>query len=138
MQLLLDTCAVIYRAEGEEMSEASIAAIDRAAKANGVLISPVSAWEIGLLCHPDRRKPLQLSMDPGAWFQRVMDEPGAAEAFLTHEIALQSTRLPGAFHRDPADRFLVATARALNVPIVTRDEVIEAYAKAGHVRMVKC
>lgn len=138
MQVLLDTCAIIFRAQGLAMSKTSKAAIDRAAKADGVLISPVSAWEIGLLTRPERLGRLELGMEPPAWFARVMREPGAAEAQFTHEIAMASTRLPGDFHRDPADRFLVATARALNVPIVTRDEDMEAYAKAGHVKLIRC
>jgi PIN domain nuclease of toxin-antitoxin system len=138
MRVLLDTCAVIFRAEGHAMTKASISAIDRAAATNNVLISPVSAWELGLLTRSDRSNRLELGMDPLAWFTRIMSEPGAAEAPLTFEIALASTRLPGDFHRDPADRFLVATARALDVPIVTRDEAIEAYAKAGHVKLIRC
>ena len=138
MRLLLDTCAIIFRAQGEPMSKAAGAAIDRAARVDGILISPVSAWEIGLLCRPGRRDALQLGPNPSAWFARVMSEPGAVEASLTYDIAIDSTNLPGEFHRDPADRFLVATARALNVPIVTRDGDIEAYAKAGHVKLIKC
>jgi len=138
MRLLLDTCAVIYRAEGHAMTKASMIAIDRAAATNSVFISPVSAWEIGLLTRSDRPNRLELGADPLAWFARVMSEPGAAEAPLTFDVAFASTRLPGTFHRDPADRFLVATARALDVPIVTRDEEIEAYAKAGHVKLIKC
>jgi len=138
MRLLLDTCAIIFRAEGRAMTKASMTAIDRAAAASSVFISPVSAWEIGLLTQPDRVNRLELGMDPLAWFARVMNEPGAAEAPLTSEIALAATRLPAGFHRDPADRFLVATARALGIPLVTRDDAIEAYAKAGHVKMLKC
>lgn len=138
MRLLLDTCAIIYRAEGRTMTKGSTSAIDRAAAANGVLISPVSAWEIGLLSRADRPNRLEFGMDPFTWFVRVLSEPGAMEVALTPEIAFASTRLPGDFHRDPADRFLVATARALNVPIVTRDEEMEAYAKAGHLKLIKC
>lgn len=138
MRVLLDTCAVIFRVEGRAMTKASTNAIDRAAAASAVFISPVSAWEIGLLTRLDRQNRLELGMDPLVWFGRIMSEPGAAEAPLTPEIAFASTRLPGEFHRDPADRFLVATARALNVPIVTRDKEIEAYARAGHVKLIRC
>lgn len=138
MRLLLDTCAVIFRAEGRPMTKASMSAIDRAAAASSVFISPVSAWEIGLLTQAGRARRLELGMDPQTWFARVMSEAGAVEAPLTFEIAIASTRLPGEFHRDPADRFLIATARALNVPIVTRDDEIEAYAKAGHVKLIRC
>lgn len=138
MRVLLDTCAIIFRAEGAPMSRASMSAIDRAAAADGVLISPVSAWEIGLLTRRERNNPLDLGMDALTWFERILNEPGAAEATFSAQIAFASTRLPGNYHRDPADRFLIATARALDVPIVTRDEHMEAYAKAGHVKLIVC
>jgi PIN domain nuclease of toxin-antitoxin system len=43
------------------------------------------------------------------------------------DIALKSVHLPGQFHKDPADRMIVATARKLAVPLVTKDEKIRAY-----------
>ena len=46
--------------------------------------------------------------------------------------------LPRNFRGDPADRLLIATARQLDVPIVTRDRAILAYAKAGHVKGIAC
>ncbi len=45
---------------------------------------------------------------------------------LTPEIALEANRLPGRFHRDPADQILVATARELNLPLLTADAKILA------------
>ena len=52
---------------------------------------------------------------------------------LTPDIAVESVQLPGEFHRDPADRILVATARIHACPLVTADEKILAY---PHVRAV--
>jgi PIN domain nuclease of toxin-antitoxin system len=57
---------------------------------------------------------------------------------LTPEIAIECSFLPPPLHSDPADRLLVATARALDVPIVTRDERILGYAEAGFVRAIGC
>ena len=57
--------------------------------------------------------------------------PGVRLLDLTPEIAIESTRLPDPFHKDPADRILVATGRVLNIPIVTLDSKILAY---SHVR----
>jgi len=51
-------------------------------------------------------------------------------------MAIDACTLPGDFHADPADRILVATARAENATLVTRDEKILAYAQAGHVRVL--
>ena len=46
---------------------------------------------------------------------------------LTPQIAVDSTQLPGEFHRDPADRILVATANALHCPLLTADARIVSY-----------
>ncbi len=46
---------------------------------------------------------------------------------LTPEIVVESTRLPGSFHRDPADQMIVATARVLGIPLLTNDSMIRAY-----------
>ena len=51
-------------------------------------------------------------------------------------IAVDSVRLPGSFHADPADRFIVATSRHLASPLVTADRAILAYAAGGHVRAI--
>lgn len=57
---------------------------------------------------------------------------------LEPDVALSASYLPGGLHRDPADRLLIATARALDVPIMTRDERILAYAGQGHVQAIAC
>ena len=57
---------------------------------------------------------------------------------LEPDVALSASYLPGNLHRDPADRLLIASARVLDVPIVTRDERILAYAEQGHVQVIAC
>jgi PIN domain nuclease of toxin-antitoxin system len=51
---------------------------------------------------------------------------------LSPEIAVESTQLPGSFHRDPADQIIVATARLYDCLLVTIDRLIRAY---PHVRL---
>ncbi len=65
---------------------------------------------------------------------------GRSAADSAVRIALRSQRssLPGNFHRDPADRLLIATARELKVPLVTRDRRILDYAAQGHVDAIAC
>ena len=46
--------------------------------------------------------------------------------------------LPDLAHRDPADRMLIATARAHDLTLITRDRAILAYAALGHVRAIEC
>lgn len=71
-------------------------------------------------------------------FRSFINNPGVRLTPLTPEIAIESSFLPPPLHSDPADRLLIATARILGVPIVTRDRPSLAYARAGHVRAVSC
>ncbi len=132
--VLLDTCAVIWLANGDRMAPEAIAAILAAGRADGVLVSPVSAWEVGLLS----RKRLAFTPDARTWLVRVMAAPGIKAAPFTPEIAIGASCLPGALHGDPGDRLIVATARHLGVPVVTRDRRIGAYGAAGHVGVIAC
>lgn len=136
--VLLDTCAVIWLANGSGMAEAAVAAIVHAGLADGVFVSPVSAWEVGLLGRPSQTKPVNFLPDPKTWFARVMAGPAIKPAPFTPEIAIDSSYLPGNLHGDPADRLIIATARQFGVPVVTRDARIRAYAEAGHVRVIPC
>ena len=136
--VLLDTNAVIRFASRAPMAKGAIAAIDAARAAGRLYVSPVSAWEIGLLSRPRRAKPLHFAPDPKTWFARFMAQSGVREAPCTADVAIDSSYLPGAPPNDPADRLLIATARHLNVRLVTRDREIIAYARAGYIRAMPC
>ena len=138
--VLLDTCAVIWLANGDPLAPSAVAAIVHAGQASGVFVSPVSAWEVGLLSRPKtgRNVGIQFLPDPKTWFTRVMAGPGIREAAMTPAIAIDASFLPGNIHGDPGDRLIVSTARHLGMPIVTRDRRIVAYAGGGHVRVIAC
>jgi PIN domain nuclease of toxin-antitoxin system len=136
--VLLDTCAVIYLANGAPMENGATDAIRCAALADGIFVSPVSAWEVGLLSRPGRATAIRFLPDPKTWFARVLAAPAIREAPFTPDIAIDSAHLPQPLHGDPADRLLIATARHLGVPIVTRDHQITAYASSGHIQVVAC
>lgn len=137
--LLLDTCAVIWLANGDALPPPAIDAIVQAGLGTGIFVSPVSAWEVGMLGNPRGGRPaLQFLPDPKAWFAKVMAAPAIRAAPLTPEIAIDASCLPGSLHGDPADRLLIATARHLGMPIVTRDGKIIAYAGQGLVDVVPC
>ncbi len=138
--VLLDTCAVIWAFEGASLAPKAKRAIEAAERAGAVWLSPVSAWEIGLLARAKGTRGAKLQFLPSAqsFVDRVFADPAVQVAPLTPEIAFAACYLPGTFHNDPADRFLLATARALNVPIVTRDEEMETYAAQGHVKLIRC
>jgi PIN domain nuclease of toxin-antitoxin system len=136
--VLLDTCAVIWLANGE-LGKPTIEMLVYAALADGVFVSPVSAWEIGMLANPrGTRAKVEFLPDPSSWFAQVMSRPAIKEAPFTAEAAINSSQLPGTLHGDPADRLLIAAAREMNVPILTRDQKILDYAAAGHVQAVAC
>ena len=130
--VLLDTCAVIWLANGDPLASSATAAIIHAGSADGVFVSPVSAWEVGLLSQPraGRKLAVKFMPDPKTWFARVMAGPGIREASLTPEIAIDASFLPGELHGDPGDRL-----------IVTRDRRIIAYGerpRAGHPLLTRC
>ena len=83
--------------------------------ANEIWLSPISTWE-ALLLHAKGK--IHLSLDLADWLAE--STAGTREAPLTHEIALVAQQLP--LHQDPADRFLAATAKVLNLTLVTADE----------------
>ncbi len=138
--VLLDTCAVIWLANGDPLASSATTAILHAGVADGIFVSPISAWEVGLLSNPrtGRNLAVQFMPDPKTWFARVMAGPGIREASLTPEIAIDASFLPGELHGDPADRLIVTSARHLGVPIVTRDRRIIAYGRDGHVQVLAC
>lgn len=107
--LLLDTHAAIGLAEGQ-LDEETVETIVFAGLADGVFVSPVSAWEIGLLARPwaGGRPAVEFRPDPVAWFSSLMAKPIIRLAPLTPGIAITASFLPPPFHSDPADRLLVA------------------------------
>jgi PIN domain nuclease of toxin-antitoxin system len=136
--VLLDTCAVIWLANGDPLENDSNSKITFAALADGVFVSPISAWEIGMLARPKAGRPITFLPDPATWFARFMGGPAIKAAGFTADIAIAASGLPEPLHADPADRLLIATARHLGIPIVTRDAKIIAYAAAGHVAAIPC
>jgi PIN domain nuclease of toxin-antitoxin system len=137
MFLLLDTCAVIWTGNQDAIKKDAEVAIDEAAQSRGVLVSSVSAWEIGLAAKR-RKSPLNLRPDLETWWQTLVSQPGIGIVSLDVGAALGASMLPPGLSNDPADRLLVAQARAMDVPIVTRDRRILDYAGRGHVRALAC
>lgn len=137
-RLLLDTHTLLWFLSGELADEVRDQLVEAEA-ARGLLLSPISVWELALLSRPRGGKiRLQLAPSAPVFLQKLVADSRLVEAPLTSGIALDAACLPGVFHKDPADRFLIATARWLGVPLVTRDYAIQEYAKAGHVGVVAC
>jgi PIN domain nuclease of toxin-antitoxin system len=134
--LLLDTCAAIWFAEDQYMSDAAIEALDEAFDAAAaVCVSPITAWEIGLLAARGR---IKLPATPQLWFRRLMDLPGMRLADMSPDVLVTSSFLPGKLPGDPADRILAATAREFGYILITRDRPLLDYAEQGYIRAIAC
>lgn len=129
--IVLDTHALIWWVSDDPaLSEAAKQAIEQELLNGDVVISAISAWEIALLVERGR---LSLSMDVSTWLSMVEQIDGVHFMPVDVEISVKSTHLPGEFHKDPADRMIVATARKLAVPLISKDEKIRNYA---HVKTI--
>jgi PIN domain nuclease of toxin-antitoxin system len=129
--ILIDTHVLIWLVNGEErLGLEAREAIASAAAQGGVHVSAITAWEVALLAEKGR---LALGRDATDWLGSALSLRGLVVAPIDAEIAMASVRLPGAFHSDPADRFIVATARHQGWPLITADRAILTYAASGHV-----
>lgn len=133
--LLYDTHAWVWSAAGDEaqLGTSARAAIQHAARTGSLRVAAISVWEVAML-HAKGR--VQLSLDLTQWVHQALGAAGTRLVPLEPEIAIESTRLPGAFHGDPADRLLVATARVLGASLLTRDRAILEYARHGHLNVL--
>ena len=132
--IILDTHVLIWAVEGDaRLGPAARTAITEAAPEEGVGISAITPWEIALLSEKGR---LRLSRDVGAWIDAALGLPGVRLAPILPAIAIDSVRLPGTFHADPADRLIVATARHHSAPLLTADRAILEYGAGSHASIV--
>lgn len=134
--ILVDTCALIYLANDDERAAKAKAAIQNSYEAEEtVFVSPISAWEIGMLVSRGR---LNLSLSPKRWFDSLIEEPGFTLAAMSPDVLIASSFLPDAPLRDPADRIMAATAREYGSTLLTSDRQLLAYAEKGHIRALSC
>jgi PIN domain nuclease of toxin-antitoxin system len=128
--IVLDTHIWIWWVHGSDrLTQTQLDVIE--ANEDGVIgVSATSLWEIAKLVENGR---LELPVSLEKWFAQALNYPGVQIIELTPEIATESTRLPGEFHRDPADQIIVATARVMKCKLVTSDEKILNY---SHVKTV--
>jgi len=97
----------------------------------GLGVSIFTCWEVAKLVE---LKKLILHCPIDEWLDTALHYPGVQLLALTPEIVVESTRLPGQFHRDPADQIIVATARIHDCPLLTMDDRILNY---PNVKLVK-
>ena len=128
--IVLDTHIWVWWAHSTEHLTGPQTEVIGANERDVIGVSAISLWEIAKLVQADR---LELPCSLQEWFKEALSYPGVQVLELTPEIAIESTRLPGEFHRDPADQIIVATARRHNCPLVNSDARILKY---PHVRTI--
>jgi len=117
MNLLLDTHIWLW-GYLEPHKLTSEVARELANPENSRFLSPVNIWETVVLLE---KRQFELHQDFGQWFRKSREELHLMEAPITWEVA-HELRFTMLGHRDPADRFLVATAKVYDLTLVTADE----------------
>lgn len=130
--IVLDTHALVWWVTGDlQLSANASAAIAKEQQDAGqILVSAITSWEIAMLVQKER---MALAMDLDEWLAAVEGMDGIRVVPISSRVAVQSVQLPGDFHKDPVDRFIVALAREMNAPLITADDNIHAY---PHVRWI--
>ena len=125
MTLVLDTHAWIWWLTApEKLGGKGRKLIEQALDSTEAALSAISIWEVAQLSRMGR---FTVGIDLWEWLREGMSIGGLRVIDVSPEIAFQSTVLPGEFHKDPADRIIVATARSLQAAIVTKDREITSY-----------
>ncbi len=128
--ILLDTHIWIWHVQGDQRLTADYTSIIQQYEPIGLGISAISLWEIAKIVQLGR---LSLPVPLADWFLIALAYPGVTLLPFTPQIAIESTQLPGTFHKDPSDQIIVATARIYNVPLMTYDGKILNY---PHVKLL--
>ncbi len=110
--------------EPNQLSDAARAQIEIEEPQNGILVSAISVWEIAVKSSLGK---LALPLPIDDWYALAKSHSGIVFEPLNPADAISSTQLPGDFHKDPADRIIVAMAIRYNVPLVTCDNNILKY-----------
>jgi PIN domain nuclease of toxin-antitoxin system len=126
--ILLDTHIWVWWVDGSPQLKPAQREHLEAHESTGLGVSVISCWEVAKLVELKR---LELRCPVSEWIQQALAYPGIRLLYLTPRIAVESTQLPGTFHRDPADQIIVATARTRGYPLLTADAKILQY---EHVR----
>ena len=119
---MLDTCAVLRLANGE-FGKFSRSAMKAMQESKMLYVSPISEWEISLKW---KQGGIELPLEPRALMRKLMNAYSLSLIPLSEEVMFKATELPD-IHRDPADRFIIATAMLGNIVVVTTDRRFTQY-----------
>ena len=95
--------------------------LESASPATPILVSDISLWEVATLHSLGR---IRLTIPLRDWLEKAVAPPLVRRIGISPAIAAELATLPDSFHRDPADRIIVATARTLGATLLTKDRRI--------------
>lgn len=125
MRYLLDTHVLLWWfSASHRLSSAQAKALDQVTPNAPLLVAGISLWEVAMLSGLGR---IDLRLPLREWLEAATAPPLVRRLDLTPAIAAEVAALPTTFHRDPADRILVATARVHDATLLTLDtRIIES------------
>ena len=118
--ILLDTHVLLWMdADDAQLGPQARQAIVQAWRSTGVAVSAITFWEVAMLVQRGR---VELPVPVAQWHAELL-RSGVRECPLDGRVALAATALEG-LHRDPADRFIAATALQQGATLVTADQAL--------------
>jgi PIN domain nuclease of toxin-antitoxin system len=122
VKTLLDTHVLVQWISGSDaLSQEHRQVIEMADPQSPLWVSDISLWEIATLYSLGR---IELDLPLREWLERATAPPLVRQAGITPAVAAEVAALPDTFHRDPADRIIVSTARVMGATLLTRDQRI--------------
>ncbi|MYA88033.1 MAG: type II toxin-antitoxin system VapC family toxin [Boseongicola sp. SB0662_bin_57] len=122
MKALLDTHVLLWwHGDRDRLSLDQLEVIAAAGPATPLQVSDISLWEVATLYSLGR---IRLTIPPREWLEKAVAPPLVRRHGISPAIAAELASLPDSFHRDPADRILVATARITGATLLTQDRRI--------------
>ena len=132
MKALLDTHVLIWWLnDPDRLSPGQREVVGAAGPEAPLLVSDISLWEVAMLHGLGR---IRLAVPLREWLDKATAPPLVRRQGISPAIAAEVAALPDSFHRDPADRILVATARVLGATLLTQDRRIVDAALADTMR----
>ena len=119
---LLDTHAWVWWVEQDaRLGAKAITALDSMPADRRPFLCDISLWEVATLVERGR---LEFDVPLDEWFAAAAHPRSVQLLAVSPRIAAEVARLPESFHRDPADRLIVAASRAHRIPVLTHDDRI--------------
>ncbi len=122
--ILLDTHTWIWSHSATKLLSDNVKKLIKKTQTDQRAIASISIWEFAMMVTKGR---INVKIDPKRWLNNAIGKSGLRVIELTPEIAMESCNLPGDFHKDPADRIIVTTARTHNLTLLTKDRKILEY-----------